>query len=55
MARAAHGGGRIGRHYLADHHPVKQMAQGGQAQFRGRRGSRLLQLLYIGGDVDALY
>ena len=54
MARPAHGGGRIGRHDLADHHPVEQMPQGGEAQFRGRRGARLLQLLDIGGDMHAL-
>ena len=30
------------------------MAQGGEAQLRGWCGSRLLQLLDIGGDVDAL-
>jgi len=30
------------------------MAQGGEAQFRGRRGARLLQLLDIGGHVPAL-
>ena len=54
MARAAHGGGGIGRHDLADHHPVEQLPQGGETQLRGRRGARLLQLLDIGGDVDAL-
>ncbi len=54
MARAAHGAGGIDRHDLADHHPVEQMPQGGEAQLRGRRGSRLLRLLDIGGDVDAL-
>ena len=30
------------------------MTQGGEAQLRGRRGSRLLQLLDIGGDMHAL-
>ena len=30
------------------------MAQGGEAQFGGRRGARLLKLLDIGGDVNAL-
>jgi hypothetical protein len=30
-------------HDLANHHPVEQMAQGGEAQCRGRRGSRLLR------------
>ena len=54
MARPAHGGGRIGRHDLADHHPIEQMLQRRQAQFRGRRGARLLQLLDIGGDMHAL-
>ena len=29
MARPAHGGGRIGRHDLADHHPIEQVTQGG--------------------------
>jgi hypothetical protein len=47
-------GRRIDRHDLADHHPVEQMAQGGEAQFCGRRGARLLQLLDVAGDVDAL-
>jgi hypothetical protein len=30
------------------------MTQGGEAQLRDRRGSRLLQLLDIGGDMHAL-
>jgi hypothetical protein len=42
MARPADGGRRIDRHDLAYHHAVEQMAQGGEAQFRGRRGSRFL-------------
>ena len=54
MARPAHGAGGIGRHDLADHHPIEQMPQGGEAQLRGRRGARLLQLLDIGGDMHAL-
>jgi hypothetical protein len=54
MTRPAHGGRRIDQHDLADHHPVEQMAQGGEAQFRGRSGTRLLQLLDIGGDMHAL-
>jgi hypothetical protein len=52
MARAAHGAGGIDRHDLADHHPVEQMTQNGEAQLRGWRGSRLLQLLDIGGNMD---
>ena len=31
-----------------------KLPQGGEAQFRGRRGARLLKLLDIGGDVHAL-
>ena len=54
VARPAHGGGRVGRHDLADHHPIEQVAQRGQAQLRGRRGSRALQLLDVGGDMHAL-
>ena len=54
MARPAHGGGRIGRHDLADHHPVEQVAQCGQAELGGRRGSRLAQLLDVGGNMLAL-
>ena len=54
MARPAHGGGGIDRHDLADDQPVEQMPQRRQAQLRGRRGSRLLQLLDIGGDMHAL-
>jgi hypothetical protein len=30
------------------------MTQGGETQFRGRGGARLLQLLDIGGNMDAL-
>ena len=54
MARPAHGGGGINRHDLADDKPVEQMPQRRQAQLRGRRGARLLQLLDIGGDMHAL-
>ena len=54
MARPAHGRGRIGRHDLAEHHPIEQVTQRGQAQLRGRRGSRALQLLDVGGDMHAL-
>ena len=54
MARPAHGGGRIGRHDLADHHPIEQVTQRGQAQLRGRRGSRSAQLLDVGRDMHAL-
>jgi hypothetical protein len=39
---------------MRDHHPVEQMTQGGEAQFRGRGSARLLQLLDIGGNMDAL-
>jgi hypothetical protein len=39
---------------LADHHPIEQVAQGGQAQLRRRRGSLALQLLDVGGDMHAL-
>ena len=53
MARPAHGGGRVGRHDLADHHPIEQMPQRRQAQLRGRRGTRLVKLLDIGGDMHA--
>ena len=54
MARPAHGGGGIHRHDLADDQPIEQMPQRRQAQLRGRRGSRFLQLLDIGGDMHAL-
>ena len=54
VARPAHGGGRIGRHDLAYHHPIEQVTQRGQAQLRGRRGSRTLQLLDVGRDMHAL-
>jgi hypothetical protein len=54
MARPAHGARGIDRHDLANHHPIEQMTQGGEAQLRGRRGARLLQLLDIGGNIDAL-
>ena len=37
-----------------EHCPVKQMTQGGEAQLRGRRGARLLQLLDTGGETHAL-
>src|SRR6202030_1805955 len=50
----AHGGGWIGRHYLADDHPVEQVTQGSEAQLRGRRRSRSLQLLDVGRDMHAL-
>ena len=53
MARPVNGGG-IDRHDLADHHPVERMLLGGKAEFRRQRGSRLLQLLDIGGDMHAL-
>ena len=54
VARPAHGGGGIGRHDLAYHHPIEQVAQRGEAQLRGRRGSRALQLLDVGRDMNAL-
>jgi hypothetical protein len=54
MTRPAHGARGIKRHDLADHHPIEQMAQGREAQFRGRCGARPLQLLNIGGDMHAL-
>jgi len=54
VARPAHGGGGISRHDLACHHPIEQMFQRGQAQLRGRRGSRAVQFLDVGGDVNAL-
>jgi hypothetical protein len=50
----AHGGGRICRHNLARHHPIKQMPQSGEAKLCGRRGSRARQFLDVGGDVNAL-
>ena len=40
VERPTHGGGRVGRHDLARHHPVEQVTQRGQAKLRGRRGSR---------------
>ena len=54
MAWPAHGGGRIGRHDLADHHPIEQVTQRGQPELCGRRGSRSAQLLDVGGDMHAL-
>ena len=54
MLGAAHARRWIGRDNLADDKPIEKMAQRRQAQLRGRRGSRLPQLLNIGGDMHAL-
>ena len=54
MARPAHARGRVGWHDLADHQPIEQAAQGGQAQLRRRRGSRSAQLLDEGRDMHTL-
>ena len=53
VERPAHGGGRIGRHDLAYHHPVEQVPQRGQAQLRGRCGSLTGQFLDVGRDMNA--
>src|ERR1700675_4280353 len=53
VERPAHGGGRIGPHDLAYHHPIEQMAQRGQALLRGRRRSRAAQFLDVGRDMNA--
>ena len=42
------------RHDLADHEPVEQPADRGQALFRGGRGPHPAQGLDVGGDVERL-
>jgi hypothetical protein len=55
MGRTAHRGGRIDRHDLADHKPIEQMADRGEALLNRRRRSRARQLLDIAGDVHRLH
>ena len=54
MARPAHGGSRINRQHLADHQPVAEHADGGQAQFHGRGRVRAAQKLHIGRHMQGL-
>ncbi len=51
VLRAAHGGGRVGGHHLADHQPVEQHPPGGELLLHARRRVGLLQCLDIGADI----
>jgi hypothetical protein len=46
--------GLVGIDWMADDHPIEQVTQRGQAELRGRRRSRALQLLDVGSDMHAL-
>jgi hypothetical protein len=53
---AAHRGGRVDRHDLADHQPIEEMPHGGEPLLGGRRRELVArQCLDSGGDMQRLH